>query len=130
MKVKLFIIGIACVRSSFDSTCRAQLAPPEGGPRVGTIQGRDKMIAEINTDIEQCRLQQGWDQNIASSQLEQARPQSFLLWCSDHRADPLGDGSQFSEIKNAGIQSNLGVLNLDWLATFGNTWALLHARCL
>jgi hypothetical protein len=49
-----------------------------------------------------------------------ARREAFQHWAKEHHADPLGAGPKHDFIHNKELPSNLGGVDMDWLATMGN----------
>lgn len=92
---------------------------PEGGKREGTQTDLNNFLSDINGYIDEYKqnhlnLQTSEDINIV-----EARKYAFQQWSQHHHNDPLGRGDDFDSIKNCEISSNLGTINLDWLASLG-----------
>jgi hypothetical protein len=79
---------------------------------MGTPQDLERFLNELNVLTQQNFLN--------GMNIKDARQDAFMQWAKDHHADPLGSGAKHGFIHNKELPSNLGVVDMDWLATMGN----------
>jgi hypothetical protein len=79
---------------------------------MGTLEDLEQFLNALNALTQQHFLN--------GMSIKDARQEAFSQWAREHHADPLGTGSQHGFIHNKELPSNLGVVDMDWLATMGN----------
>lgn len=87
-------------------------ALPERSKEIGVPEDLERFLNELNALTKQNFLN--------GMSIEDARQEAFTQWAKNHHADPLGSGAQHGFVHNKELPSNLGVVDMDWLATMGN----------